>query len=296
MSIIEKAAGRLDAGLRQPPAGRGQDAAGLAAPAFGATLPPAPAPVTHAAPPAEARSGKKVDLDLARMQSMGLVTAAGGRNALVEDFRLIKRPLIKRALERTEPGRKPNNLVMVTSSLPGEGKTFCAINLAMSIAMELDHTVLLVDADVARPNMLKTLGLPEQQGLMDLLLDDKLDVSEVMLRTNVDTLTLLPAGSANIHATELLASQGMTALVKDIASRYPERIVIFDSPPLLLTSEANVLASHMGQIVMVVEAERTTQHAVKEALAQLGNSDNVSLLYNKMRDFASVESYGYNYA
>jgi protein-tyrosine kinase len=292
VSIIEKAASRLDAGLRQAPATRPTETAHAPGPAFGATLPPAPAPMAMP----ETRMGKKVDLDLARMQSIGLVTAAGGRTPLVEDFRLIKRPLIKRALERSEPGRNPNNLVMVTSSLPGEGKTFCAINLAMSIAMELDHTVLLVDADVARPNMLKTLGLPEQQGLMDLLVDDKLDVSDVMLRTNVDTLTLLPAGTPTQRATELLASQGMTALVRDIASRYPERIVIFDSPPLLLTSEANVLASHMGQIVMVVEAERTTQHAVKEALAQLGNSDNVSLLYNKMRDFASVESYGYNYA
>lgn len=284
MSIIEKAASRLDAGLRHIPA----------AP-FGATLPP-PMPPSPAAAPVESRIGKKVELDLARMQSLGLVTAAGGRTPLVEDFRLIKRPLIKRALARTEPGNNPNNLVMITSSLPGEGKTFCAINLAMSIAMELDHTVLLVDADVARPNMLKTLGLPEQQGLMDLLLDEKLDVADVMLRTNVDTLTLLPAGASNPRATELLASQGMTALVAEIANRYPDRIVIFDSPPLLLTSEAHVLASRMGQIVMVVEAERTTQHAVKEALSQLERSDNVSLLYNKMRDFAGVEGYGYNYA
>jgi exopolysaccharide/PEP-CTERM locus tyrosine autokinase len=289
VSIIEKAASRLDAGLRSKP-----DGAAVMQPPFGATLPPPMPPA--ATPVIEPRFGKKVELDLARMQALGLVTAAGGRTPLVEDFRQIKRPLIKRALERTAPGANPSNLIMITSSLPGEGKTFCAINLAMSIAMELDHTVMLVDADVARPNMLKTLGLPEQQGLMDLLLDDKLDVSDVMLRTNVDTLTLLPAGAVNARATELLASQGMMKLVADIASRYPERIVIFDSPPLLLTSEAHVLASHMGQIVMVVEAERTTQHAVKEALGQLGGCDNVSLLYNKMRDFAGVEGYGYNYA
>jgi exopolysaccharide/PEP-CTERM locus tyrosine autokinase len=293
VSIIEKAASRLDAGLRPKHDG----AAVLAQPAFGATLPPPMAPAAAPAiAAAEPRIGKRVELDLARMHAMGLVTAAGGRTPLVEDFRLIKRPLIKRALERTAPGANPNNMLMVTSALPGEGKTFCAINLAMSIAMELDHTVMLVDADVARPNMLKTLGLPEQQGLMDLLLDDKLDVSDVMLRTNVDTLTLLPAGAATPRATELLASQGMTALVAEIASRYPERIVIFDSPPLLLTSEANELASHMGQIIMVVEAERTTQHAVKEAISKLNQDANVSLLYNKMRDFAGVEGYGYNYA
>ena len=104
-------------------------------------------------------------------------TAAGGRTTLLEDFRIIKRPLLQRALQRARPDRKPGNLIMITSSLPGEGKTFCAINLAMSIAMELDHTVLLIDADVARPSVLRTLGLPAQRGLMDMLLDDKLDLS-----------------------------------------------------------------------------------------------------------------------
>jgi exopolysaccharide/PEP-CTERM locus tyrosine autokinase len=185
---------------------------------------------------------------------------------------------------------------MVTSSLPGEGKTFCAINLAMSIAMELDHTVLLVDADVARPSVLRTLGLPAQRGLMDILLDDKLDLSDVMLRTNVDTLSILSAGASNPRATELLASQSMSNLVYEIANRYPDRIVIFDSPPLLLTSEAHVLASHMGQIVMVIEAETTTQHAVSESLRQLEGCSNVNLVYNKMRDFPGIEeTYDYHY-
>ncbi|HEY0490691.1 MAG TPA: XrtA-associated tyrosine autokinase [Telluria sp.] len=240
-------------------------------------------------------SARVVELDLARMQAMGLVTAAGGRTPLVEDFRIIKRPLLKRAFAEAAPGARPANLIMITSSLPGEGKTFCAINLAMSIAMELDHTVLLIDADVARPSVLSTLGLPAERGLMDVLLDDKLDVADVMLRTNVDTLSILPAGTSNPRATELLASQTMNTLVEEIASRYPDRIVIFDSPPLLLTSEAHVLASHMGQIVVVVEAEETTQHAVQEALAQLEGMDNVNLIYNKTREFPGTETYNYNY-
>src|SRR5476649_3043251 len=165
----------------------------------------------------------------------------------------------------------------------------------MSIAMELDHTVLLVDADVARPSVMRTLGLPAQRGLMDILLDDQVDMGDVMLRTNVNGLSLLPAGSANPRATELLASQTMSTLVEEIAHRYPDRIVIFDSPPLLLTTEAHVLATHMGQIVVVVEAEKTTQHALKESLRQLEGCPNINLVYNKSRRMHGVESYDYHY-
>jgi exopolysaccharide/PEP-CTERM locus tyrosine autokinase len=258
---------------------------------------PAVAPAAEASPTRSRKQGtKKVDLDLNRMRDLGMVTAAGGRTLLVEDFRIIKRPLIKRAFaERTE-GAPPGNLIMITSSLPGEGKTYCAINLAMSIAMELDHTVLLIDADVARPSILRTLGLPAQRGLMDILLDDKLELADVMLRTNVDTLSILPAGTSTPRATELLASQTMTNFLHEIANRYPDRIVIFDSPPLLLTSEAHVLATHMGQIALVVESETTTQHAVKEALRQLEGCSNVNILYNKTREFPGIEeTYDYHY-
>lgn len=281
-------------------------AAGAPAPAAPSAAAPAAASAPAAAPtvaktpatpaPAPRAPTKRVELDLAHMRDSGMVTAAGGRTTLVEDFRIIKRPLIKRAFAERTPGDKPGNLIMITSSLPGEGKTYCAINLAMSIAMELDHTVLLVDADVARPSVLRVLGLPAQRGLMDILLDDKLDLSDVMLRTNVDTLSILAAGTSNARATELLASQTMSTFVTEIANRYPDRIVIFDSPPLLLTSEAHVLASHMGQIVVVVESETTTQHAVKESLRQLEGCSNVNLIYNKTREFPGVEeTYDYHY-
>ncbi|HEX9173239.1 MAG TPA: XrtA-associated tyrosine autokinase [Telluria sp.] len=258
---------------------------------------PVSKPVEAEAPPAAPKqSARKVELDLVRMREMGLVTAASGRTTLLEDFRIIKRPLLQRAFAERSTQDRPGNLIMITSSLPGEGKTYCAINLAMSIAMELDHTVLLVDADVARPSVLRTLGLPAQRGLMDILVDDKLDMAEVMLRTNVDTLSILPAGTSTPRATELLASSAMTTLVHEIANRYPDRIVIFDSPPLLLTSESRVLASHMGQIAVVVESETTTQHAVKEALRQLEGCSNVNLIYNKIREFPGIEeTYDYHY-
>jgi len=311
VSIIERAAKRIDEarGAAAPATGVTPESAVVRTPAPVAfapvppVLPPvaatAPAPLHTDIEPVAAtpkQSANRVELDLVRMRQLGLVTAASGRTTLLEDFRIIKRPLLQRAFSERGPGDKPGNLIMVTSSLPGEGKTFCAINLAMSIAMELDHTVLLIDADVARPSVLRTLGLPAQRGLMDMLLDDKLDLSDVMLRTNVDTLSILPAGTSTAHATELLASSAMAALVHEIAHRYPDRIVIFDSPPLLLTSESRVLASHMGQIAMVVESETTTQHAVKEALRQLEGCSNVNLIYNKMRQFPGIEeTYDYNY-
>jgi exopolysaccharide/PEP-CTERM locus tyrosine autokinase len=303
VSIIEKAASRIDLQRAAAP-----DAEPVlepvleahTAPAHVPPVPPSlPLPALEApafAAPATKPAAKAIELDLARMQGMGMVTAAGGRTQLLEDFRIIKRPLLQRAFAARVPGTNPGNLIMVTSSLPGEGKTYCAINLAMSIAMELDHTVLLVDADVARPSVLRSLGLPAHRGLMDILLDDKIDMADVMLRTNVDTLSILPAGTSTPRATELLASSAMSTLVHEIANRYPDRVVIFDSPPLLLTSESRVLASHMGQIVMVVEAQTTTQHAVKEALHQLEGYPNVNLIYNKTRDFPGIEeTYDYHY-
>jgi exopolysaccharide/PEP-CTERM locus tyrosine autokinase len=312
VSIIEKAASRIDRQRAIIPADTGIATATATAAAIpaavlehetvhetvrAAPLPPAAAATAAEAEPATPKfTPRRVELDLARMRELGMVTAAGGRTPLLEDFRIIKRPLLQRAFAERVQGDNPGNLIMLTSSLPGEGKTYCAINLAMSIAMELDHTVLLVDADVARPSVLRTLGLPPQRGLMDILTDDKLDMADVMLRTNVDTLSILPAGTSTPRATELLASSTMSNLVNEIANRYPDRIVIFDSPPLLLTSEARVLASHMGQIVMVVEAQTTTQHAVKEALHQLEGFKNVNLIYNKTRDLPGIEeTYDYHY-
>jgi protein-tyrosine kinase len=311
VSIIEKAASRIDLQRQTPTAGAAPHDSIAAVPpqalvldADTAVLDPAPAavaaepvaPAPQAAPAAPKFSTRRIELDLARMREQGMVTAAAGRTRLLEDFRVIKRPLLQRAFAERQRGDKPGNLIMITSSLPGEGKTYCAINLAMSIAMELDHTVLLVDADVARPSVLRTLGLPAHRGLMDVLLDDQIDMADVMLRTNVDTLSILPAGTSNPRATELLASSTMNTLLTEIANRYPDRIVIFDSPPLLLTSESRELASHMGQIVMVVEAQTTTQHAVKEALSQLKDCPNVNLIYNKTREFPGIEeTYDYHY-
>ncbi len=243
-----------------------------------------------------AHESQRVEINLQRLQGLGMLTPDSSRTPISQEFRLIKRPLIEKAFDTTEGDvQRHGNLIMVTSALPGEGKTFCAANLAISIAMEMDHTVLLVDADVARPSLPEFLGLRTEAGLMDVLLDEKRDLADVMLKTNIESLSFLPAGKSHRYATELLASQSMSRLLDEIARRYPDRIVIFDSPPVLLTSEARVLASQMGQIVLVVEAEKTTQHALKTVLRQLDAPAKINLLYNKSRESGSEEYYGRYY-
>ena len=180
----------------------------------------------------------------------------------------------------------------MTSALAGEGKTFTSINLAMSIAMEMDKTVLLIDADVAKPDVTARLGIEAEKGLIDVLLDDGLTLPDVLLRTDIPKLTLLPSGSRHVHSTELLASERMRQLTLELSTRYSDRIVIFDSPPLLLTSEARVLAGLMGQIVLVTEESKTPQHAVKEAVGMLDANEIVGIVMNKGAHRKDVDGYG----
>lgn len=237
-----------------------------------------------------------INIDLDRLHKLGIVTPQHGKTQIAEQFRIIKRPLLTNAFSKNS-GIKNGNLIMITSSLAGEGKSFCSTNLAMSIAMEMDNRVLLVDADVARPSIPRMLDFnPDRKGLLDIILDQKLNVSDILTKTSVDKLTLIAAGTRHPHATELLASQSMADILTELAQRYSDRIVIFDSPPLLLTSEARVLASQMGQIVLVVEAERTTQQTVKEALRQIESCDVINLIYNKARTSAASGYYGYYYS
>ena len=219
----------------------------------------------------------KIDRDHLRRQ--GMITPEGERSPNTESFRRIKRQILANVAKSNANAWA--NLVLVTSALAGEGKTFCAINLAISIALEMDHTVLLVDADVAKPSVPQALGLEAEKGLMDVLLDRRIDLAEVLWKTDIDTLTLLPAGTVHQHATELLASDAMRVLLREMAARYHDRIIIFDSPPLLAASEAGVLASRMGQIVMVVEAGKTTEAALKDALGRIESSNVAGLLLNK---------------
>jgi exopolysaccharide/PEP-CTERM locus tyrosine autokinase len=244
--------------------------------------------------PASTPVSKSVHIDLTALAAAGLITPNAPRSAMTDQFRVIKRPLLENATGKGAALVANGNLIMVTSSLPGEGKTFTAINLAMSLAMELNHTVMLVDADVARQSVMKTMGLPPAPGLLDLLLDDKIGLPDVLLRTNIDNFTLLPTGLPNPRATELLASDAMVALLNDMGKRYRDRIIIFDSPPLLLTTEARVLASHMGQVVIVVRAEKTLQSEVQHALSTIEACPIRLMVLNQARS-RGLGAYGYGY-
>ena len=240
-----------------------------------------------------ASRSKLVEIDLGRLAAMGYLTPKAARSQLGDDFRVIKRPLLLNAQGKSAQPVDNANVIMVTSALPGEGKTFVAINLAMSMAMELDRTVLLVDTDVSRPSVLSRLGLAPARGFLDVLGDASTDLSEVLLRTNIDKLTILPSGVPRPQATEILASDSMSRLLADVAARYPDRIVIFDSPPLLPSTESRVLATRMGQVILVVEAMRTPQKAVTQALSTVESCPMVMPLLNKVSRSEVGSYYGY---
>lgn len=283
-SLIEQAAERLEqlrqAGAEMP-----------ARPEVAQAVDAAQRPVSAVQP---ALLSRRVDIDLEALAAAGIVSPHAPRSQIADQFRVIKRPLINNAMGKGASVIAHGNLIMVTSALAGEGKTFTAINLAMSMATELDYTVMLVDADVARPSVMKVLGLSEGPGLLDLVLGESSDMSSMLLKTNIDKLTILPAGTPHARATELLASDAMIRLLDEMANRYPDRIIIFDSPPLLLTTEARALASHMGQVVVVVQAGRTLQSEVRHALATIEACPVKLMLLNQARA-VSREGYEYGY-
>ena len=287
-SLIEQAARRLEQ-LRQ---------AGAEMPA----VPPMPI-VSPATSKPEATVAKKqtvatsqrIEIDLKALAASGLISPDASRSHIADQYRVIKRPLIKNAMGKGASILANGNLIMITSALPGEGKSFNSINLAMSIAAELDNTVMLVDADVARPSVMRMLGLSPSPGLLDLVQDDTLDLSSVLLKTNIDKLTLLPSGTPHPRATELLASDAMVKLLEDMASRYSDRIIVFDSPPLLITTESRVLATHMGQLVLVVNAGKTLKADVRQAVAAIESCPVKMLLLNRSSSLFKG-GYGYGYA
>lgn len=239
---------------------------------------PVPVPVE----PKSKRSRQGM-IDLAALRDLGYVVPDSPATATAEEFRIVKRQLLINAMAEGPNRIENGNLILVCSSQPNEGKTFCATNLALSIASERDLTVLLVDADFAKPEILSTLGLEGGKGLIDVVADPNLDLSDCLIRTNIENLSVLPAGRQHNLTTELLASERMGRMIDEIAARYPDRIIIFDSPPCLASSSASVLALHVGQVLFVVEAENTKDAVVRDGLQMMSVCDNVSMLLNKTR-------------
>lgn len=241
-----------------------------------------------------AHSTRTLSLPFAKLKHLGMVTPDAPRSKIAEEYRRIKRPLLMNIEGQGAAAVRNPNLIMVTSALPGEGKTFSAINLAISIAMEQDKTVLFVDADVAKASAGRLLGVPkDSRGLIDVLEDGK-GLRDVLYQTDIPNLRVLPAGTVHERSTELLASEGMRMLMMDLSQRYSDRVIVFDSPPLLPTTEANVLANLMGQIVFVVAANQTSQGAVTEAISHIEGDKVIGLVLNKSTARFGV-SYGYGY-
>ncbi len=288
-SLLERAADRWQLG---PKAGLPPVAMPDLPPA-----PPAPVPVAKAParkmPPARIRPVEPARIDREMLAEAGMLVPGGPVTALAEEFRLVKRQLLTTAADVEKRDPEAARMVLVCSAQPGDGKTFCAINLALSLAAERDLHILLVDADFAKPDILARLGLPAGPGLLDALGDPAIDIEQLVIPTDVPQLSLLPAGKRTHADTELLRSDHAHDVLTRLLTADPDRIVIFDSPPALAASPAAVLASLVGQTVLVVRADRSSESDLREAVALLDGCEEIQLLLNATTYRAEGARFGY---
>lgn len=239
-------------------------------------------------------------INAGRLKEKNILTLNNDNVLIAEEFRLIKRSLLINAFTGGDNAIENGNIIMVTSSLPDEGKTYCAMSLALSMAKEKDLNVLLVDADVSKPDVMKTFGEKNHKGLIDVIGDDSVDLRDCIVKTDLKNLSILPAGKKHSFTTELLASEKMGKIIDELAQRYHDRVIVIDSPPALASSASSVLAMHVGQILFVVEAERTSEEEVKEAIQLVKSCKNINLILNKAKfhtgskRFGSYYGYGYD--
>lgn len=224
---------------------------------------------------------RRIELDLDTFRALGIMHPQITHTALAEEYRRIKQPLMQGMGNEVLQQATRLNLIMVTSAIAGEGKTFTALNLAMSIAMEKDRTVLLVDADMTNRGLSRLLRLDTERGLSDLLQDERTQLGDVLVQTDIDNVTVLPIGRYNPQYTELVGSTAMRKLSQRLANRSPQRAVVFDAPPLIGASAACALANLMHQIIMVVEVGKTPRNTIQEAMVLLGASKPVGVVLNK---------------
>lgn len=314
-SLIERAAGTFDFRkvLQTPvPAAPSESAPEASAPDAApvtpvAPVPPLPAAVDGPAPvaaqpvldgiPAEqVFKGKLHPIDRLHLREQCLIEPDGAVTELLEEFRIVKRQLLLTAADsRAGRGAPHGERILVCSAHPGEGKTFCATNLALSIAAEKDNEVLLVDADFAKPSVLSALGLPGGPGLMDALADPSVVVEDCILGTDIPGLFVLPAGNSTGSDTEFLASARTRTVLDRLTAHAPNRIVIFDSPPALAASPASELAMHVGQAMMVVRADQTGEAELRDAVNILSGCENIRLLLNCTRFSPTGRRFGSYY-
>ncbi len=235
-------------------------------------------------------------LDRKSMAEAGYLAPGEASSRTGEEFRIIKRELLARIRGSRQYEAIPDgNILMIASAHAGDGKTYCAVNLALSLAAESGLEILLIDADIAKPSIPGALGLKAGKGLMDALADPYLPVEDLVIRTDIPSLCVLPAGQSSEKDVEYLASDRMDAIIAALTEGRPERILIFDSPPLLAASPAAVLASHVGQTVLVVRADRTTEGALRDAAGLLKECPHVQLLLNGVKFSTSGRQFGSYY-
>lgn len=267
-SLLERAAGLYDYAPLPPVVAPRHDPVVRAAPEVFEVSPPLAPPRRHA------------EIDRARLAEVGLLVPGAPVTPLAEEFRLVKRQLLATSARATSGDADRARTILVCSARPGDGKTFCAANLAMSLAAERDFEVLLVDADIAKPDMMARLGVEDGPGLLDAIGDEAVDIEACVVETDVPQLTLLPAGTRGHADTELLSSERARRVIAGLSRAHPRRIVVLDSPPVLAASPAVVLAGLSGQVMLVVRADRTSETDLKEAVARLSVCDEVQLLLN----------------
>lgn len=235
---------------------------------------------------------RRISVNRESLRAEGYLPESSCDRQFADHYRQIKRPLIASALASADPQAACPRLIMMASALPGDGKTFTSINLALSMARERDISVVLVDADVAKPHISRIFGVDQEPGLLESLGDATLDVESLVLPTDVNNLSILPAGKPHDGATELLASARMAAVLARLVQRNPRRIVLFDSPPILVSTESRELINAAGQVVLVVRSGKTPRQAVLDALAQMREGCPVSLVLNQGRISAGSAYYG----
>jgi len=284
MSLVEQAIARM------------RNQARAAAPKNAATgsTPAVPPPIVDqvAEPPAKAKPAKRMTLDMDALRAREYLPEAGQDQAFADHYRRIKRPLVDRAMAGVSAVGEPR-VIMVTSALPGDGKTFTSINLALSMALERDISVLLMDCDVARRHVSEIVGLHDERGLLDALVDESLDIDSLVVQTNLPGLSVLPAGRRVEATAELLSSNRMRKIIVDLCTRDPRRILLLDSPPLLLTNEGRTLVKNAGQIVLVVRAGHTPRQAVQDAIGLFDAQQTGGIILNQVQVSPAEGYYGY---
>jgi len=234
-----------------------------------------------------------IRIDRMRLRAAGFLPDETQERRFADQYRRIKRPILMHVQTLSAARSPAARLVLMASALPGDGKTFTSINLAFSMARERDISVLIMDADVAKPHISRIFGVDREPGLLDALADDSIDIESLVLPTDVAGLSMLPAGLQHESATELLASVRMNHVLTRLTARDPRRIVLLDSPPLLLSSESRALVEIAGQVVLVVRAGGTPRRAVQEAISYVGEDKPLGLVLNQSQMALTEGYYGY---